>query len=138
MPVYILDLTIPANTAEEKAKLIEAEVEEEIVLAIDVYFPPGCLSLAHVQAFYGLEQLMPRPTGSTYHGDGKLVKGPLNWRCPELPCKLTFKGWNEDTAYEHTPIIFIRTQELEYAPAWNVLRRSQLLLERFLKRVVGV
>jgi len=137
MPVYVLALTIPADTPEDEAVWEFVELEEEVLLSIDCFFPPGCFDLVRVQVYYGETQIAPKPPGAAFRGDGFKVTHPTWWRLPDSPTRLRVKGWNLDTQYQHTPLVFFTTQPLRLAVpvqlAWKVLR----LLERLLGRILG-
>jgi len=100
LPLYTQPVTIPANTPKDKPVEVVFMVKEEYVTGINVFFPNGCTALARVAAFYGEEQLAPKPAGSYFSGDGMLVKSPMRWRIQEYPCPITFKCWNIDETYE--------------------------------------
>jgi len=134
MPVYTTAITIPANTPENTPVEAELTIYERYITSIDVFFPYGCAGLARVRAYYGSEQIAPKPTGSDFRGDGGFIRSPMRWRAPEWPCPIRFEAWNLDDTYQHTPIVFIVTAEEEEVPAWSMLRD----LVSILKRILGL
>jgi len=132
MPVYTAAVTVPASTPEDTPVVREFNIEEDYVTSIDVYFPPGCCGLCRARAYYGSEQIAPKPAGSDFRGDGALVKSPMRWRIPERPCPIRFELWNLDDTYEHTPILYIVTAEEEEAKPYKVLSDFVSILKKLM------
>ena len=132
--VYPVRLHVPADTPADKPVTVEVEVNDPVITGIDVDYPVGCCALVHVQVFYGIKQVAPKPEGADYMGDGKRYPGPMNWKLPEMPCRLIIKAWNEDETYDHEPIVYINTAPEEAARPWGVLSDFIAIL----KRLMGV
>jgi len=113
------------------------ELEEEVLLSVDCFFPPGCVDLVRVQVYYGKTQIAPKPPGAAFRGDGFKVVHPTWWRLPDSPTKLRIKGWNLDEEFQHTPLLFFTTQPLREAPPIPLARRVLRLLEKLLERILG-
>ena len=138
MPIYTETLTVPAGTAQNNPATVEIEVEEYTVTRIDIYFPPGCHGLVHVVVFYGAEQLAPKPTGKTIIGNAETVSWPEEWRCPDRPATLEFRGWSPSARYDHNIICRVVTRPLAQEETVKGATESQSLLIKFLKRVIGI
>jgi len=132
LPVYTSAVTVPAGTPKDAPVTYMLFVEEDYVTSIDVYFPSGCCGYCRVQAYYGSEQIAPKPAGSSFRGDGVVVKSPMKWRIPEWPCPIRFELWNLDDLYAHTPILYIVTAKEEEAKPYKVLSDFVSILKRLL------
>jgi len=134
LTIYTPAVTVPANTPKDAPVTYMLFVEEDYVTSIDVYFPTGCCGYCRVQAYYGSEQIAPKPTGADFRGDGMIVRCPLRWRVPEKPCPIRFVLWNLDDTYSHTPIIFVTTAMEEQVKPYKPF--SEFV--HVFKRLVGV
>jgi len=122
MPVYTLDLAIPANTAEASPTKKELEIEGAILDKLHVLIPEGHAALARLAIFYGIRQIFPHEAGTWLRGNDESIGFRLNWPLPEPKTTITFKGWNEDDTYDH--VFYCRlevTERVEEARPWRVL-----------------
>ena len=108
--IYEKRLTIPKNTAASAPVCATLEIHPGIVKRVDVYFPPGCAALAHVQLFYWERQIWPTNPNSDFTGDGTLLSFPEDLKIVDLPYEIEIRGWNPDDTYPHTPIVRIQMQ----------------------------
>jgi len=138
MPIYTEILNVPAGTASDNPATATITVEEYTVTRIDIYFPPGCHGLVHVVVFYGAEQLAPKPTGKTIVGNAETVSWPEEWKCPDRPATLEFRGWAPLTNYDHNILCRVVTRPLSQEEKVREAAESQSLLVRFLKHLIGV
>ena len=132
LTLYTPAVTVPANTPKDAPVTYMLYVEEDYITSIDVYFPPGCCGLCRVQAYYGSEQLAPKPTGADFRGDNMLVRFPMRWKVPEKPCPIRFVLWNLDDTYSHTPIILVSTAEEEQVKPYKPVSEFVNLFKRLL------
>jgi len=132
LTIYTPAVTVPANTPKDAPVTYLLLVEEDYITSIDVYFPPGCCGLTRVQAYYGSEQIAPKPTGADFRGDNMLVRCPLRWKVPEKPCPIRFVLWNLDDTYSHTPIIFVTTAEEEQVKPYKPVSEFVNVLKRLM------
>jgi len=132
LTIYTPAVTVPANTPKDAPVTYMLFVEEDYITSIDVYFPPGCAGLCRVQAYYGSEQIAPKPTGADFRGDNMLVRCPLRWKVPEKPCPIRFVLWNLDDTYSHTPVIFVTTAEEEQVKPYKPVSEFVNLFKRLL------
>ena len=138
MPIYTAALTVPAGTPKDNPAVVEVEVEEYTVIRFDVYFPPGCHGQVHVAVFYGAEQIAPKPAEAALTGDFETVSWPEEWRVPERPCTIEFRGWSPNASYNHTVLCRVITRPVEQESWIKEQRESQGLIVKFLKRIIGV
>jgi len=132
LTLYTPAVTVPANTPKDAPVTYMLYVEEDYITSIDIYFPPGCCGLCRVQAYYGSEQLAPKPTGADFRGDNMLVRFPMRWKVPEKPCPIRFVLWNLDDTYSHTPIILVSTAEEEQVKPYKPVSEFVNLFKRLL------
>jgi len=123
MTLYVVDVTIPANTSQTSPKEETVKIEEEVIVSIECHFPPGCRGMVYTACYYGEEQLFPRPYGSYLHGDGETIRWSEYYELPESPCILTIRGWSPGTIYDHTITWRINALPKKYAFWWTVLDR---------------
>ena len=102
MTLYVVDVTVPADTSQTNPVEYQVEIEEEVVVHVEVMFPPGPRGMVYTACYYGEEQLFPRPYGSYLHGDGETIAWEEYYELPESPCYLTIRAWSPGTSYPHT------------------------------------
>jgi len=132
MPVYTLDLKVPADTAETAPVKAEVEIEEGVIVKVEVIYPPGPQGMVHTQCLYGIRQLWPRPEGETFHLEDMKVEIPEHWTPPELPCILTVRGWSPGTRFSHTITWMFYTLPRPLAAPWVILQDFVLILKRLM------
>ena len=132
MPLYTVDLVVPAKTTEDKPEEETIEIEEGVIIRVEVFFPPGPHGMVHTQCFYGIRQLWPRPEGATSHLDGVTLRIPEHWKPPELPCKLTVRGWSPGTGYGHTITWMFYTLPPALAAPWLVIQDFIAILKKLM------
>jgi len=115
MTLYVIDLTVPKDTQQTNPKEETVKIEEEVIVAIECHFPPGCRGMVYTACYYGEEQLFPRPYGSYLHGDGETIRWEEYYELPHTPCVLTIRGWSPGTSYDHTV-----TWRINALPKWVV------------------
>ncbi len=108
--IYEKRLTIPKLTLQSAPVSETVEIHPGIVKQVEVYFPPGCAALAHIQIFYWGRQFWPTNPNSDFTGDGTLLSFPEDLVITDPPFELEIKGWNDDDTYSHTPIIRFQMQ----------------------------
>jgi hypothetical protein len=105
---YEKQLTIPKNTARSAPVETTIEIHPGIALGGEVFFPPGCAALAHVQVYYWEHQVAPVNPDGYFSGDGPpATPFNLDLEIVDPPYLFTVVGWNEDDTYPHTPIVRI-------------------------------
>ncbi len=102
--IYEKRLTIPKLTLQTAPVSAEVEVHPGTVKQVEIYFPPGCAALAHIQIFFWERQIWPTNPNSDFTGDHTLLTFPENLILTEPPYTFVIKGWNDDDTYPHTPI----------------------------------
>ena len=130
MTLYIVDVTVPANTPQSSPIEKTVKIEEEVVVHVEVMFPAGCRGMVYTAAYYGEEQLFPRPHGSYLHGNDETIKWEEYYQLPETPCTLTIKAWSPGTSYDHTIIWRINALPKWIAFWWINIAKMLNLISR--------
>jgi len=132
MTLYVVDVTVPANTQQNSPKEVQVEIEEEVVVSVECHFPPGCRGMVYTACYYGKEQIFPRPHDSYLHGDGETIKWQEYYELPESPCTLTIRAWSPGTNYDHTITWRINALPKNIAFWWvNIARLLNLISRAF-------
>ena len=58
MTLYVVDVTVPADTSQTDPKEETVKIEEEVIVSIECHFPPGCRGMVYTACYYGEEQLL--------------------------------------------------------------------------------
>ena len=132
MPVYTVDLVVPINRLEAEPKEETVEIEKGVIVKVEVFFPPGPHGMVHTQCFYGIRQLWPRPEGATAHLDGVTLTIPAYYKPPELPLKLTVKGWSPGTTHPHTITWNFYTLPPVLAAPWLIIQDFVAILKKLM------
>jgi len=138
VPDYFVKLEIPADTKETAPKEVSVEVEGHRLEEVAYLIPAGWCALAHFALFYGIYQIYPEEPRTWVTGDNLYRAVPLRWPLPETPCRLTVRGWNEDTKYRHTVYIWLLTRPVEEVLPVQLITQVLNMMRNFLRRVVGV
>ena len=133
MTLYIVDLTVPADTSQTSPAEKTVKIEEEVIVKVMVHFPAGCHGYVYTACYYGEEQIFPRPYGSYLHGDGETITWEEYYELPESPCFLSIRGWSPGTSYDHTVTWRINALPKKYAFWWMVLDRFISFLARIFR-----
>jgi len=131
---YVLEDTVPANTARADAREVSIKVHRGILHTIYVTIPPGSAQLAHCQLRKGGYFILPRNEDkdiSGVHVD-TLFKEWLH--LPDETNRLTLKTWNEDTVFPHTVTLYIGVLEKEILEAPEKSLETLNLFMRLFKR----
>jgi len=112
--LYVVKLTVPANTPKTKPTRAEIKVHEDMLTRVEAYFPPGCMGLVGSALYYGRMMVWPSREGEWVIGDAETVKDDFMYHLPEKPCKLIVKAYNEDTTFSHSVIWRLSAQMREY------------------------
>jgi len=135
---YFVKLQIPANTPKDTPVQTTAEVEGYRLDEIAYLIPAGWSALAHFALFYGIYQIYPKEPRTWVTGDNLYRRVPLRWLLPESLCKLTLKGWNEDSKYPHTVYMWLLTKPQEEVIPIRLFTEVLAMARDFMRRVVGV
>jgi len=135
MPLYVVELEIPADTPEDSPVEVTETIEGAVLDKIHFLIPVGHAALARMAIFYGIEQVFPERAGTWLRGDGETFTVRLNWPLPEPKTKLTFRGWNEDDTNPHTFYMRLEVaKEVEEARPWRIVADFVAVL----KRLIGI
>jgi hypothetical protein len=116
---YESSLTIPKNTPRETPVIGTFPIHPGVVTFAEVFFPPGCAGLAHVQIWLWERQLWPSNPDSYFTGDGTSISFTEDLEVVDPPFELEIAGWNDDDTYPHTPIV-----RVQITPSDLVLRNA--------------
>jgi len=135
--LYQVTVTVPPLTAKEKAVEKVVSVEEEVVTRIAVYFPPGPCNLLKVALYYGAEQIWPHRRYEWLSGEDCLIDDVLYFKCPERPCPVRIRAYNEDDTYQHSCVVYITAQPRVVALMHELLAKIVEVGMKF-ARLVGL
>jgi len=133
MTLYIVDVTVPANTPQTSPTEETVKIEEEVIVHVEVMFPPGPRGMVYTACYYGEEQLFPRPYGSYLRGDGEVIEWNECYELPESPCILTIKAWSPGTSYDHTITWRINALPKSVAFWWKIIDKLIGFLARLFR-----
>jgi hypothetical protein len=129
MTLYVVDVTVPADTPADNPVEVELVVEEDVVTRVACHFPPGCRGFVHTAVFIGHIQVFPRPFPNTLHGDAETISWEEWLPLPETPCKLTIRAWSPGARYPHTITWRIIALPRYVAMWWWIFERFISLLK---------
>ena len=100
--LYVLALTIPANTAEASPYEEDLKLTDGVITRVEVEFPAGCQGLAHSYARLALHQVFPINPDGNLCSDNYVIAWNDYEDIDTDPRVLTISGWNTDDTYDHT------------------------------------
>ena len=112
--LYEIALVIPANTAETAKTETKIKVWGGVLHSVHIHIPNGCAGLAHAQLVQGGHQFAPSTEKQSFYGDGTDIKYPEHLELKPGWNTITLRGWNTDTAFEHTITAWIGVLPEEY------------------------
>ena len=98
---YILEDTVPANTAKADARETSIRVGGGILHSIIVTIPPGSKNLAHCQLRQASYFILPRNEDEDIEGDHVNVNYREWYKMQAAENTLTMRTWNTDEKHEH-------------------------------------
>ena len=135
MPAYVITLTVPAGTKQEKPAYKLQEFEQSVIVRMEVFFPPGCRGTVYTRCLFGNTQIAPANPGEAFSGSGETISFPDFFIIPYDRAKLRFEAWSPSARYDHTIQWRVYTLPLSVAlplSRWEVLfSRIERLLEIF-------
>lgn len=132
--LYVLALTVPANTAGTTPYEEELRLTDGVITRVEVEFPAGCAGLAHSYARMALHQVFPtNPDGNLASDDHVIVWNDYEDLDAD-PRTLTIGGWNLDDTYDHT--ITWRVELTDRAIAERLGKADSLLQK--IARLLGI
>lgn len=123
---YVVELAIPADTAEADMEKAEIRLPQGVIKKVGVFFPWGCAGMVKVKIFECEHQVWPTHLERHYSGDNILIEFPEDYELPEVWNLFSVRGWSPDTNHAHTPIVFFSVLE-EKVPSWARLIFGRLL-----------
>lgn len=128
---YVLDLSAPADTAQNAPVSTELRLPRGEISQVRVFLPPGCAGLVGARFLIEQKQVYPSNPRGWYTGDGTslVINDLLN--LPEDYQTLRCEVYNDDDTFSHrvTFGVTVMTEVLAGRPAgipgwlWRLLRR---------------
>jgi len=137
MPIYVTTITAPPNTSKGAPKETDFYIEGELLTEVQIVIPPGHCALTGIQAFYGIEQLFPLPTGEWLTGDSEVLKFPQYWPIPFQGTTIKLKTYNEDDTYDHTFILRFIISTFKEARYWEQILDEIKVIREGLRSIIG-
>jgi len=126
---FCWDITITANTPEDKPLEEWLSLPKGIITSVQVKFPTGCHGMVKVRLFKEALQLVPLAEDEWITGDGETVPTETYAELLDFPYKLKLHACSPDTAYDHTITVLIGVEPEEAAGVTRLTRLMQTLLE---------
>ncbi|KKK80936.1 hypothetical protein LCGC14_2818520 [marine sediment metagenome] len=98
---YVLEDTVPANTAEGNARETKIRVHGGILHSIIVTIPPGSANLVHAQLKHASYFILPRNEDLSIEGEHVNVNYREWYKMQASLNTLTMQAWNDDDTYDH-------------------------------------
>ena len=98
---YVLEDTVPANTAQADYRETSIRVHGGVLHSIIVTIPPGSSSVVHTQLRHASYFILPRNEDENIEGEHVNVNYREWYQMQASLNTLTMRTWNTDTAYEH-------------------------------------
>ena len=95
---YVLEDTVPANTAKADARETKIRVHGGILHSIILTIPPGSKNLVHTQLREGSYYILPRNEDEDIEGEHLSVNYREWYKMQASLNTLTMRCWNVDTA----------------------------------------
>jgi hypothetical protein len=134
MPVYEIDLTVPATATEQNPAEKRLFVLGDFITHIEIIFPSGSARRTNVAIFYGIKKLYPFEEDQWFKGNAETFKFDTLDKLPDTINRLRFIGWNNGGRYDHTIGFRIVTkfsfELMERVWLKDLIERLDILLRR--------
>lgn len=132
---YVLEDTVPANTARVNAREVSIKVHRGILHSIYVTIPPGSGSMVHAKLRKGGYFILPRNEDKDIGGEHVDTLFREWLFMPAEQNRLTLQTWNTDETYDHTCTMYIGVLKKEDAEMpETLLKEMRLFLKLFRRR----
>lgn len=98
---YVLEDTVPANTARADARETRLRVAGGILHSIIVTIPPGSANFVHTQLRQASYFILPRNEDEDIEGEHVNINYREWYELKAALNTLTMRTWNTDDTYEH-------------------------------------
>lgn len=98
---YVLEDTVPANTAVTAKRETKIRVHGGILHSIIVTIPPGCSNLVHAQLKHASYFILPRNEDLNIEGEHVNVNYREWYKMQAALNTLSMLTWNTDDTYQH-------------------------------------
>ena len=132
---YVLEDTIPADTAKADARETSVKVHGGILHSIYITIPPGSKWLAHCQLRKGSYYILPRNEDKSISGHHVNVLYREWFEMQAAENTLVMRAWNTDTKNAHTIKMLVGVLPKEVAEIEEkYLKTLQLFMRLFRRR----
>ncbi len=132
---YVLEDTVPANTARANARETSIKVHRGILHTIFVTMPPGNAGTTNFQLRKGGYFILPRNEDKSITGEHSSTEMREWLFLPAETNRLTLRTWNTSTKHEHNIRLLIGVLEKETAEMpETLLKEMRLFLKLFRRR----
>lgn len=132
---YVLEDTVPANTARASARETSIKVHRGILHSIFVTIPPGSKFNAHAQLRKGGYFILPRNEDKSITGQHVNTLYSEWLFLPNEQNRLTLKTWNDSTNNSHKIRMLLGVLKKEDAEMpETLLKEMRLFLKLFRRR----
>lgn len=98
---YVLEDTVPANTAKADYRETSIRVHGGVLHSIIVTIPPGSSNLVHAQLRHASYFILPRNESESIEGEHVNVNYREWYTMQASLNTLTMRTWNTDDTYDH-------------------------------------
>lgn len=132
---YVLEDTIPANTAASAKREIKIRVHGGILHSIIVTIPPGSENRVHAQLRHASYFILPRNEDESIEGEHTNINYREWYKMKAADNTLTMQAWNTDTRHDHKVRMLLGilpTEVLEVEE--NYLQALKMFMRLFRRR----
>ena len=104
---YVLEDTVPANTAETSKRSVHLKASAGILHTIYATIPPGSSSLVHAQLLANSINILPRNSDTSISGEHVNVDYREWYELKPAVNDLELRTWNTDDTYQHKVTLLI-------------------------------
>lgn len=100
--LYSKHITLLAGKTEETKTSVNFNINKGWIYRAWLIFPPGCAGLVKVRVEHQGHPIIPVNKSDYIKADNYTFELPMFLEIKSEPYLITFEGWNEDEAYDHT------------------------------------
>jgi len=111
---YRFGVTVPKNTPKESPVEQMVRLTAGVVEKVEITFPAGCAGLVGLRILRGGHQVWPTSPGEWFVSDDYTISFPEHYEILDEPLELRIQAYNEDTSYDHTPVVRFAVKAVEF------------------------
>ena len=131
---FCWDITVTANTPEDKPLEEWLRLPKGVITRVDIKFPAGCHGMVKIRLFLESLQFVPLSEDEWITGDDETIPTETGIELTDKPYKLKFHGCSPDTTYNH--IVTVRI-EVKLQEAAGVLGLTRIVKAAFEELGIG-